>query len=240
MLRLITLEPRDAPVFAEVVSLSGREGDWLDVANLVRTAAARFEWADGVLPPVPTRPLPTLWGTFDGLPAEPLLPDRVRIIVGPVPAYYPPSLGLGAPSNFPGERPQGGSVAIDLAAVRAGGFDLETLVLHEVGHALGLQHTDDPASVMYPYLPPGVRRQFTPADAQEAWRAGWRVAVPLAPEPREVVVRFSYAGGIHGYEVCSPERADQWRAAVAHTDPTPLPPYARRLVLESVTVETTP
>jgi hypothetical protein len=44
-------------------------------------------------------------------------------------------------------------------------YDFETVVTHELGHALGLGHSDNPASVMYESLAPGVaRRTITAGD----------------------------------------------------------------------------
>jgi hypothetical protein len=47
----------------------------------------------------------------------------------------------------------------DPSAIAPGQFDFETVVAHELGHALGLGEGSDPASVMYPYLASGVARR---------------------------------------------------------------------------------
>jgi hypothetical protein len=53
----------------------------------------------------------------------------------------------------------------DPSAIGAGQYDFETVVTHELGHALGLGHSPDTASVMFPYLDTTqVRRQLTNAD----------------------------------------------------------------------------
>ena len=53
----------------------------------------------------------------------------------------------------------------DPAAIGAGQYDFETIVTHELGHALGLGHSTDAGSVMYATLDTGaVRRTMTVAD----------------------------------------------------------------------------
>jgi hypothetical protein len=53
----------------------------------------------------------------------------------------------------------------DPTTIAAGQYDFETIVMHELGHAIGLGHSGDTGSVMYAYLAPGqTRRVVTAAD----------------------------------------------------------------------------
>jgi uncharacterized repeat protein (TIGR01451 family) len=95
----------------------------------------------------------------------------------------------GAAAGVLGVTQSGGTITLvdgwnwytgsDPTAVGAGKYDFQTVVTHELGHALGLGHSPDPASVMYPYLAAGqARRGLTSADL-----AAIDLDQETAPEP---------------------------------------------------------
>jgi hypothetical protein len=67
----------------------------------------------------------------------------------------------------------------DPGAVRAGQYDFETIVMHELGHAVGLGHSGDAGSVMYTYLAPGQTRRTVTAQDLSVLDSG----AGTAPEP---------------------------------------------------------
>ncbi len=57
----------------------------------------------------------------------------------------------------------------DSDAIGLDQYDYQTIVTHELAHVFGLDHSDDPRSVMYPAVPPGLtRRVFVSNDAHDA------------------------------------------------------------------------
>ena len=74
-------------------------------------------------------------------------------------------------------------VGADAGAIGANQYDFQTVVTHEIGHSLGLGHSSDPSSVMYPYLSTGqVRRDLSTSDMNSIMLAqgGVSSAKPVA------------------------------------------------------------
>ena len=58
------------------------------------------------------------------------------------------------------------------AGADAGHMDLATVIAHEMGHVLGLEHSAASGDLMDPFLPPGVRRTPTTADLNALFSGG--------------------------------------------------------------------
>jgi hypothetical protein len=72
----------------------------------------------------------------------------------------------------------------DPSAISAGQYDFETIVTHELGHAIGLGHSGDTSSVMYPYLASGVvSRAVTTQDMSVLEAATGTTPEPLLAAP---------------------------------------------------------
>jgi predicted outer membrane repeat protein len=72
----------------------------------------------------------------------------------------------------------------DPSAIGAGQYDFETIVTHELGHAIGLGHSGDTSSVMYPYLASGVvSRTVTTQDMSVLEAATGTTPEPLLAAP---------------------------------------------------------
>jgi hypothetical protein len=75
----------------------------------------------------------------------------------------------------------------DPTAIGANQYDFETILMHELGHAIGLGHSGDTGSVMYPYLGSGeARRGVTLQDMAVLEATGDTAPEPLlAAQPKD-------------------------------------------------------
>ena len=62
----------------------------------------------------------------------------------------------------------------------ASGFDVETVALHELGHILGLQHSDVAGSVMFPSVSSNFTKRALTADDLGGIRQLYPASVPAA------------------------------------------------------------
>lgn len=101
-------------------------------------------------------------------------PGRVSDPTSPDPFYGPGGkIAVGYyPYPFSGEL--GGDLHLDtsehwMMSGDGDGFDVETVALHEIGHCLGIGHSRNPASAMFPIYKEW-QRELSPLDAQEVAR----------------------------------------------------------------------
>ena len=80
-------------------------------------------------------------------------------------------------------------------ALPAGALDLESVLLHELGHAAGFSHSRDPGAVMRAGIKPGVVRRALAEDDVEGVCAIYPASGPAALRARSVVKRANVAAG---------------------------------------------
>jgi hypothetical protein len=71
----------------------------------------------------------------------------------------------------------------DPTTIGAGQYDFETIVMHELGHAIGLGHSGDTGSVMYPYLAPGQARRVVTTQDMSVLESGGTAPHALLAAP---------------------------------------------------------
>jgi len=81
----------------------------------------------------------------------------------------------------------------DPTQIGANQFDLQTIVTHELGHVLGLGHSTDTGSVMYPNLSAGVARRDLTANDMVTLGAD----SSSAPEPLMALLEPAFVGNGH-------------------------------------------
>jgi hypothetical protein len=82
----------------------------------------------------------------------------------------------------------------DPSALGASQYDFETIVTHELGHAVGLGHSGDTGSVMYAYLAPGETRRTVTAQDLSVLDSGGTTPEPLSAAPWRVHAAAASAG----------------------------------------------
>lgn len=216
------MEPRTPAVWLDLVPLLGIDTapEWSAVSAALTGLAARIDQQDQL--PALTQPFAAFhaWGSVEG---EPLLADTLRVYVGPVSGSV--EYGLGAVGGWqaaePLPRTWGGWVGLDLGAMRRDKIDVQTVALHEFGHALGVSHSDDSAALMFPFVGPGLSKNVGPTDADLFELAGWDVE-PVTAFPGSVRV---WGVGVQDDSTPGP---DGWAYAPLGLIDTAYPNHVRR------------
>jgi hypothetical protein len=117
-------------------------------------------------------------GPGEGLPPGPDLPPRTIAVAfaraDEVPDLAGDVAGVGGPISSEGDDGEpvvdGGFAIVDVGDDLRAGFDgggsIGAVLLHELGHAVGLAHAPDPDRLMYESTSPGLDAAFQPGDLQ--------------------------------------------------------------------------
>ncbi|MBI3412143.1 MAG: matrixin family metalloprotease [Planctomycetes bacterium] len=107
-------------------------------------------------------------------------------------------------------------VGSDPAGIGANQYDLETIVAHELGHALGLGHSSAGSSTMFAELAPGAaRRTITTADLNIRDAHGGPDALHAAGFQHVAAARLSMSAPVAADRSGSPDVAAAFRSASA-------------------------
>lgn len=133
---------------------------WANAAKVTLTRVLRHQSPDVVV---------------DWRPAN----DPDRSMVGTVLAHadFPPACSV-VTSGLPKPVHFDDSENIWSVTPSSGTFDIQSVALHELGHILGLRHSDVPGSVMFPGMPPNATKRVLTLDDAAGIRQLYPTAVP--------------------------------------------------------------